>query len=131
MQTEDFAKIGLGIVVIAAIGAGLATVGGPGTGRIEKRDSARLSDLQQLKRFVTCVARSSDNNVPDTLDPVPTCQQNLTTEDPFTGEAYVYRKLDDTTFDLCASFEAPERFSKWQQNELDLETGCIHWQHNS
>ena len=131
MQTEDIAKIGLGLVVVAAIGAGLATVGGPGIGRMEKRDFTRFSDLQQLKNFVTCVARNNEGVVPDTLDPVPSCQQNPTTVDPFTDQPYVYRKLDERSFDICASFEAPERFSDWQKRELDLETGCLHWQYSS
>lgn len=129
MQTEDLAKIGFGVVVVLAIIGGIATVGGPATGRMEKRDQARISDLNELRNYVTCVARARDKTLPDSLDGNSECKRNLNRTDPFDGTPYVYRKLSDTSYELCANFERPEALSRWQGQNLHSETGCLRYEY--
>ncbi|GGE58870.1 type II secretion system protein [Actibacterium pelagium] len=128
MQTEDLAKIGFGVVVVLAIIGGIVTVGGPATGRMEKRDQARLSDIRALQNYVTCVARARDKTLPDSLDGNNECRRELDRTDPFDGTPYVYRKLSETSYELCANFELPDALSTWQRPQLDPETGCLQYE---
>ncbi len=130
MQTEEIAKYGFGVVVVAAIVAGIVSVGGPGTGRMEKRDQARMTDINMLNAYVTCVARAQDKTLPDSLDGNSDCRRELDRVDPFTNEPYVYRKLAEDSYELCAGFELPDALNQWQAQNLDKETGCIRYQYN-
>ena len=131
MQAEQLAKLGLGIAVVAAIIAGIATVGGPAQGRMEKRDMARMQDLRDLQSYVTCVARARDKTLPDSLDGNPECPRDLTTEDPWDGTPYTYPKLDAISYELCAKFELPEELPSWQAQQLNKETGCVRYQYHN
>jgi hypothetical protein len=48
--------IAFGLVVLAAVAAGLAVVGGPDTGRRDRRDVARLDALRQIADALACHA---------------------------------------------------------------------------
>ncbi len=130
MQTEQLAKIGFGVVVVLAVVGGIATVGGPAKGRMEKRDQARMTDLNSLQSYVTCVARAREKTLPDSLDGNPECPRNLDRIDPFDDTPYIYRKLDEESFELCAQFELPEALNRWQTQNLNKDTGCIRYHYN-
>ncbi|WP_116598964.1 hypothetical protein [Primorskyibacter marinus] len=125
MKPDRLAVWCLSVLVAAMLALALMQTGGPGMGRAEKRDFARLNDLTGLERFVVCVARKGgQDTLPPTLSPVAACPEDTPREDPFTGAPYRYERQSDTTFRLCARFEVPERLD-YRASQLDNETGCI------
>lgn len=126
MRAERLGQVGLVVLAVGLVAAGLATVGGPGKGRTEAQDRTRLSDLQNLSHYVECVADAQGKRLPDTLATVEACKRALRLADPFTGEAYRYERLSDTAFRLCARFSGPDGLSGgWSDPFLDAETGCL------
>lgn len=125
MRPEALARLGLSVLVTILILLGLIASGGPGAGRLEKRDQTRLSDLRSLGSYVICVANARDQTLPDSLAPVEVCRRTMRREDPFGGVPYRYEKLSPTAFRLCADFEDPARMNTGWGNDLNRETGCI------
>ncbi|MGC1496437.1 MAG: hypothetical protein WA790_11570 [Sulfitobacter sp.] len=96
---------GMVALVLAALIGGFMVVGGPSYARLEKQDAERAKDLQGLYVYLTC--RSSDAVLPQTLedpDYCPSQAQVISTKDPATHESYEYRRLDDASFEVCATF---------------------------
>ena len=120
-----------GIAVLVAIVAGLAVVGGPGTGRRDRRDAARTESLRQIADALVCHADAgADPAQPATLAEIsPACLAPDTARrlvDPATGAAFpvTYPAPDHAT--VCADFEAPvpdTRAAGWLP--FDAETGCV------
>lgn len=91
---------------VAAIVAGLALTGGPGTARKQNRDRDREQDLMALAAFVDCLATEA-NELPARIEPTRQCDRRLRMADPQTGAAYRYRVVDPGHYRLCADFELP------------------------
>lgn len=126
MRSETLAQIALATLVLGLVVLGLVATGGPGKGRMERRDETRLSDLNLLRSHVLCVAESRGDVLPDRLEPLETCRHDIRFADPFTGEPYRYERLSPTAFRLCATFEDPASVHDWRDDALDKETGCLH-----
>jgi len=120
-----------GLVVLAAVVIGLAVVGGPDTGRRDRRDAARLDALRQIAGALACHAASgSEPAAPITLAEVsPACLDSTTARrllDPQTGNPY---RIDYPAPDrarVCADFEATmseARIAGWPP--FDASTGCV------
>lgn len=124
---RDFSKWGIVSIAALAVVVGLIALGGPETARITKRDMDRLEDLRDLRSFVECVADATDRKVPDELDGHEICTWELPRVDGYTDEPYVYEKLTNTAYELCAGFEDAERLIDRFNVPLDAETGCITW----
>lgn len=129
MPRDTLPAIALGVLVAAAIVAGLLTVGGPGQGRIERRDSERLSDLHRLESYVACVAALGDGTLPESLDPDERCAGSDYLVDPFTSEPYRYEKLSETGYRICARFEQVGNVPGHVNPQFDRETGCMTYVH--
>ncbi|WP_212524921.1 hypothetical protein [Actibacterium sp. MT2.3-13A] len=127
MRTDRLAQIALAALVAALVVFGLLTVGGPGKGRMERRDATRLSDLQDLGQYVRCVANTQDKTLPAGLAPVETCQRELRLADPFTGAPYLYQRVSDTAYRLCAGFEDTGWVAEARERDLDPATGCLQF----
>ena len=120
-----------GVAVLIAILGGLAVVGGPGTGRRDRRDAARTDSLRQIADALVCHAEAgADPAQPLTLGEIspgclaPDAARRLV--DPGTGAGFpiAYPAADHAT--ICADFEgaAPEsRVAGWLP--FDAETGCV------
>lgn len=93
------------VVVAAAVVGGLLTVGGPGEGRLEKLDAARLDDLRTIERAVV-EKWDRTGALPPSLDSLHAANLLLADDlvDPETSERYAYRVLSDSTAELCATF---------------------------
>ncbi len=95
------------VIVIVAIGLGLYHTGFPDSARKEKADNVRISDLEQLYYSVT-EYYNQEEMLPETFEDIFLTplqfSQSIRTTDPETGEAYTYRRIDDTSFELCATF---------------------------
>ena len=89
-------------LVAGAVGWGFWTVGGPVTARMEKQDRERLRDLRDWGRYYSCqVAEGAE--LPDDCAGQTRAPDST---DPATGAAYRYTLLDETTFEVCAVFQA-------------------------
>lgn len=121
--------VGLIAIVAGALIGGFMVVGGPGYARLEKQDMQRASDLQDLFRFLQC--RSYEKVLPETLADEEYCPDHVrlaATKDPATGDPYVYRRLDDQSFEICATFatEAQKGNSGYPYRALEFngQIGC-------
>ncbi|UWQ14010.1 hypothetical protein K3556_13955 [Aliiroseovarius sp. M344] len=126
MEREAFGPLLIGVLVVGAIAAGLSITGGPITARAEKRDMARLADLRKLQAVLTCLY-SNDDVLPDTLTADARCADTPPMTDPITDKPYVYEKLSDKTYRLCAEFERPELMSDFDlgSGQLQPENNCF------
>ena len=129
MRREALPQLGLGIVVVLAVVAGFLTVGGPEAGKQERRDQLRRQDLGKLSQYIHCVAAANDNTLPETISSHDTCERDIRFIDPYTGAPYVYERISDTSYLLCATFEAPEKLSFFQA--LNPKTGCAQYTYRS
>jgi hypothetical protein len=127
MRADRLAQVALAALVAGLVVFGLLTVGGPGKGRMEKRDATRLSDLSDLNFYVRCVANTQGKSLPASLAPVETCQRELRLADPFTGAPYRYERVSATAYRLCAGFEDPDWVIEARNADLDRATGCLQF----
>ncbi|MBR9652184.1 hypothetical protein [Thalassovita aquimarina] len=127
MQADRLAQTALAALVAGLVVFGLLTVGGPGKGRIEKRDDTRMSDLLVLSSYVRCVADTQGKTLPASLAPVDTCQRDLRLTDPYTDTPYRYERVSDTAYRLCAGFEDPDWIIETRGADIDRATGCLQY----
>ena len=129
-RRDSLVLYGIGLVAAVLVVLGIATVGGPDIGRAERRDQARLSDLQELVSYIGCLTASAGDVLPQTLDPADkTCAVDPPLLDRFDGVPIRYEPLSATTYRLCARFERPDRMSPdalWNPaNSFEPSTGCL------
>lgn len=93
-----FALVSLGAVAVAMI-AGFWLLGSPGKQRLIALDRERISVLRTLQNDL----RYWDGNgVSETLpEPIANDERYF---DPVSGEPFEYRRVDDDTYELCATF---------------------------
>ena len=96
-------------LVGGAITGGLFVVGGPGRARAERQDTVRLADLRSLHTYLRCPGRSK-RLLPVALDDISYCPGSLGAageapnfRDRVSYEPYVYTRLDDHRFEICAT----------------------------
>ena len=124
---RELSKWGLVAIATAAVVAGLLAIGGPQTARETRRDAERLDDLDDIRSFVECVARATDQKIPESLQGHDICDWEVPYSDPYSKEPYEYVKLSDTAYKLCAPFDNPQRLVDRLSLPLDVESGCITW----
>lgn len=115
------------IVLVAVVGA-LVVTGSPLTGRSERFDEQRLSDLRAIQSEIISIAWDGQlynrppSPVPPTTLPKPlpgtledvvagAQYQRPNIVDPETRAPYQYRRSSDHEFQLCATFSLPRDFS--------------------
>lgn len=110
----SLAIAGLAAVVVVA---GLVLAGGPGQARKERRDEARLRDLDDLSRHIGCLWRLGDGaTFPADLAETPECPGPVRLTDRETGTAYRVEPLKGGAYRLCAPFElSPADQPRWAQ----------------
>lgn len=106
--------LGLAAAAAMAVVAALLTIGGPGTGRLERLDARRAGDLAELAHAIEH-HRAVAGQLPDSLDALvgqvvedsgtPPGRPHL--RDPQTGERYGYEVLGDARFRVCARLSLP------------------------
>jgi hypothetical protein len=100
------------LVVALAVAWGFVLVGSPATRRLERFDEQRLEDLQTIAREIQLMVKDPDNKqklkepLPKTLAEAAARARNerVNPRDPESGEPYVYRVKNETTYELCATF---------------------------
>ena len=124
-STQGWAGWGIAALAAILIAGGLALGGGPVQARKERRDDARVDDIQRIAGHITClVGDSGAQRVPDDLAPTPECPGPVPLVDIRGGEPYRIEQLDDGKYRICAAFELPpEAYDRWY---LRLRDGnCI------
>jgi len=111
-RTHILFSVAMSVTVIAAVVIGVRIVGSPETARLQRFDQQRLADLQTIFREVQSLCRDAEAKdklkrvLPATLDELATLarMEKINGADPETGLTYVYRVVNDTTYELCATF---------------------------
>lgn len=94
------------VLVIAGVGGGLWILGSPAQERVNRLDSRRINDLQQIERAVN-LHWTRQRRLPASLDELSgEAGVRISLRDPVTMEPYAYRPLDEQRFEVCAVFES-------------------------
>ena len=94
-----------GVVVAAAVVAGLLVTGSPQQQRLARLDEVRLMDLDALERAVLAYHERNDR-LPADLDELATHPGiRVPLQDPAGHPPYRYRMIDASRFELCATFD--------------------------
>lgn len=129
MRGETTATWLIGALAAVAVVLGLVVVGGPGTGRAERRDATRERDIYNLSHYVNCTIDTGEGTLPTELPETETCTTmypDTRRADPFTGKPYRFERLSDNEYRLCADFELTElaRTEGYRDTAFDPATGC-------
>jgi len=94
------------VAVTAAIAAGLILIGPPSAERSRRLDEVRVGDLTQLASGIDLYWQR-EGTLPASVDALATVPDAVfrSTMDPSTSEPYAYRSVDNSRYELCASFE--------------------------
>lgn len=94
-------------VVAAAVIAGLVLIGSPAEERMRRIDAKRVSDLRMIVSSIDAYWRRHQL-LPSTLEDFAN-EPNLSPppRDPETDQAYEYRALDSTAYEICSVFHLP------------------------
>jgi len=97
---------------------GFFLAGSPNTGRLQRLDERRLTELQSIYTEIKNISLGASQYLPpdqrSLQNPVPRTLQDLATRavhrrpeirDPASGHEYGYRLLDETHIQLCARFD--------------------------
>lgn len=104
------------VVVVAAVAWGIVLAGTPGQVRMRRYDAQRLDDLRAVHREIQALCVDPEDRealkraLPATLEELAEAAfyERIRLADPETGEPYRYRVVNETTYELCATF-ATER----------------------
>ena len=105
-------------LVCVAVAWGFVVVGSPAAQRLRKLDERRIDDLKTVQSEITNIVYEGTRSqrgeapakpLPRTLDDVAQRARvrRVSRGDPATGEPYEYRVIDETHFELCATFALP------------------------
>jgi hypothetical protein len=95
------------VVVVAAIAAGLMTVGSPASQRMRRLDERRVEDLIEVTRKANAYW-SQHGTLPAAIEPLLTVPGTTTDgRDPSTGHPYGYAPQGGRRYELCAEFAQP------------------------
>jgi hypothetical protein len=120
-----------GVAVLVAILAGLAVVGGPGSGRRDRRDAVRTDALRQIADALVCHAEAGAAPArPAALGELtPACLAPDAVAgmvDPQSGRAYRIAYPEPGRATVCADFERPPADRRFGgQGAFDAASGCI------
>jgi hypothetical protein len=101
MKKYYFGFAFLTLVVIAAVIYGFSATGTPKQKRAQQFDQTRMSNLNSISYQIQYYYEDNDK-LPTSLSDIKLSTYN--SKDPETGEPYSYKKVSDTTYELCATF---------------------------
>lgn len=106
-----------GLAALALLG-GLWLTGGPGQGRAEQRDAARMADLEALAAQARCLALEGRAVPPVTAS--ERCPEAVRAADPWSGADYLVEAIGGDRLRLCAQMETT---SVWRDEVAG--PGCV------
>ena len=109
MSTGRLGLIGVVIVVVAAVAAGLVISGSPGEQRRLRADDERVADLQRLSNVIGRYYRETESLPGDLATLLNGWISQEIPRDPDTDQPYGYELLAETAYRLCADFALESR----------------------
>ena len=109
MSPGRLGLIGVSVVVIAAVAAGLVISGSPQQQRSIRADDERVNDLQRLSRVIERFYRETEALPPDLAALLNGWISQEIPRDPETDQTYDYELQDETAYRLCAEFSLESR----------------------
>ncbi len=91
-----------GLAMVLTLGFGFWSTGSPSSVRVLNEDNRRVRDLYDLTVQIENKRYSGGLQGP----PASLADVALTASDPFSGQAYEYRRLDGERYQVCAEFRA-------------------------
>lgn len=115
------------VAVATAIVAGFWVLGSPGQQRLLSLDSERVNDLSQITSLLAAEVENPNNATP--APPLPEQLPNsvMTRDDlrdPDTDAPYEYRRLSESTYELCATFATDSKAQ--DQNSRFINSRWTH-----
>jgi hypothetical protein len=92
-----------GVVVLASIAWGFSVLGSPRTQRLYKYDEQKVSNLQNLSGTIENYYYEKQV-LPTTLADLTARNYGYDVTDPQSNTPYIYTKVSDRTYKLCATF---------------------------
>ncbi|MEM8981735.1 MAG: hypothetical protein AAGC71_01820 [Pseudomonadota bacterium] len=104
MSIDKFAAIGSSVVVAAAVVVGLVLAGSPTENRLQRLDKTRRYDLVNITSSIDTYS-ADKKTLPTALpDLVNGRRLSRLPSDPITDIPYTYNVIDETHYELCATF---------------------------
>lgn len=107
-------------VILTSIVFGFFFVGSPQEARLKRFDAERISDLEQIRYSIISSYTDSYKRLPVSIDEARKSSgmpQDIY-EDPATHEVYEYAVIDESTYTLCATFDAPSSEQDIKENPM-------------
>jgi type II secretory pathway pseudopilin PulG len=117
MKLAHIFAVTVAVLVIAGLVLGFTAIGPPSHAREVALDQKRVDDLQDIAARLRARYRY-EGEFPATLP-----SDWVRVNDPVTKRPYVYRRVDQAHFILCATFTAP--------SENDINAGTSFWRHGA
>lgn len=114
VKKANLIGISMGVLALAAVISGFFIIGTPAHVRDLRLDAQKVSDLQSIQYQVVYfwqLKRTLPADLAELNDPL---SGYLVPVAPETGEAYRYERTSDSSFNLCASFNAETPDTKGQ-----------------
>lgn len=132
--------IGVAVVVVGAIVAGLTGGSVPSQARQDRFDGMRYRSLKFIASHLTCDPTNTEERVLPKVLSTSTLRRHCNgayvsddyLKDPETGLPYAYRRKSDTEFSVCAKFYDARKvlsrspFPLRNDFAFDPESGCIN-----
>ena len=112
MSFGRLASIGVILVVLAAVIAGLVVSGSPDEQRLLRSDGRRVTDLQQLSRSIERYYRDTEGLPPDLETLLNGWASSGLPLDPETDQDYDYEIESSRTYRLCANYALDSRANR-------------------
>jgi hypothetical protein len=130
-QRKLFA-ISAAVLVLLAIVLGFVFMGSPATQRKIKADNQKISDLQQLESAIIYEYWQMKGSLPESLDELNSLIRYIPLVDRETNEPYIYNKLSDLSFELCAEFNLSSDQNSSTYPEMSYRVGKNgNWNHSA
>jgi hypothetical protein len=103
-------------VVALVVVTGIMIIGPPSEERVRRIDARRVDDLQRIARSVEA-HYSSHKQLPSSLEELA-AEANLALlvpRDPVTAQSYGYRKINETSYELCGMFDRKSEESRFEE----------------
>lgn len=104
LTVRSLCAIIVSAVVLAGIIVGIILLDSPAQERLRRLDERRVSDLREIA-YAVDVYWMREDRLPSSLEELSS-EERIVRElaDPETGDAYEYRVVGDSSYELCAVF---------------------------
>lgn len=130
---SQYAGFGFIVLVSSSIILGFYVMGSPSMQRDLRLDEERRQNLDSIQMQVVSYWQGN-TKLPESIDALNNPLQGFTVpQDPLTGTPYEYKKKDDHSFEVCATFAEPLARSQGGEYYPTMTglTNASNWQHDA